>query len=143
MKKIKVGLGTCGYSAGGGQVFSAMKEMLASGNIEAELHETGCNGMCYEEALVEIEDGNDSWLYSKISPDKASRIINEHVVNNKPVQDWIIKSKEISKEDSFLKKQTRIVLRNCGIIDPTSIDDYIVRQGYDAISESVESLFFR
>ncbi len=137
MKKIKVGLGTCGVSAGGELVFNKIKETIQEKNLEVELSETGCMGMCYEEALVEIEDDNDKYLYSKVSVDKVGRIINEHIINNQPVYDWIIRSKDISKEESFLKHQTRIVLRNCGEINPLSIDDYIAKQGYKAIQKAL------
>ncbi|MBI2419572.1 MAG: 4Fe-4S binding protein [Ignavibacteriales bacterium] len=137
MKKISVGLGTCGFSAGGGQVFNAIKELIDNNNIDAEVKETGCNGMCYKETLVEIKDEQDTYLYAKVSVDKAGKIVNEHVLNDRPIHDWIIKSKDISTEDSFLKKQTRIVLRNCGIIDPNSIDEYMARDGYSAIQTTL------
>lgn len=89
--------------------------------------------MCYEEVIVEIEDENDSYLYSKISVDKVGRIVNEHLINNNPVKNWIIRSKDICLEESFLNKQTRIVLRNCGVINPASIDEYIAKDGYKAL----------
>lgn len=133
MKKIKVGLGTCGLSAGGELIYNKFKEEIKEKNIDAELCETGCMGMCYEEALVEIEDENESYLYSKVSVDKVGRIVNEHLIKNQPVKNWIIRSKDICTEESFLKYQTKIVLRNCGVIDPTSIAEYIERSGYEAI----------
>lgn len=135
MKKIKVGLGTCGISAGGELVFEKIKHELAAHHIDAELYETGCNGMCYEEVLVEVEDEKESNLYSKVTIDKVGRIINEHIINNQPVKDWIIKSKDHCTEESFLKNQTRIVLRNCGIINPASIDEYISKDGYKSIQK--------
>ncbi|RJP70988.1 MAG: NADH-quinone oxidoreductase subunit NuoF [Ignavibacteriales bacterium] len=135
MKKIKVGLGTCGVSAGGELVYNKLKQSISELNLDVELSETGCMGMCYEEALVEIEDDNDKYLYSKVSVDKVGRIINEHIINNQPINDWIIKSSQVSKEESFLKHQTRIVLRNCGEINPSSIDDYIAKNGYNAIQK--------
>ncbi len=135
MKKIKVGLGTCGISAGGELVFEKLKHELAAHHIDAELYETGCNGMCYEEVLVEVEDEKESNLYSKVTVDKVGRIINEHIINNQPVKDWIIKSKDHCTEESFLKNQTRIVLRNCGIINPASIDEYISKDGYRSIQK--------
>ncbi|QQS34760.1 MAG: NADH-quinone oxidoreductase subunit NuoF [Ignavibacteriales bacterium] len=135
MKKIKVGLGTCGISAGGELVFEKIKHELAVHHIDAELYETGCNGMCYEEVLVEVEDERESNLYSKVTVDKVGRIINEHIINNQPVKDWIIKSKDHCTEESFLKNQTRIVLRNCGIINPASIDEYISKDGYRSIQK--------
>jgi len=135
MKKIKVGLGTCGISAGGELVYNKLKEEIKIKNLGIEVKETGCMGMCYEEALVEVVDDNDSFLYSNVTVDKIGRIVNEHLINNKPVIEWIIKSNEISKEDAFLKNQNRIVLRNCGVIDPTSIDEYIEHDGYKAIEK--------
>ncbi|MGA7721624.1 MAG: NADH-quinone oxidoreductase subunit NuoF [Ignavibacteriaceae bacterium] len=133
MKRVKVGLGTCGLSAGGGSIFNKFKEEIRDNNLQVELCETGCMGMCYEEVIVEIEDENDSYLYSKISVDKVGRIVNEHLINNNPVKNWIIRSKDICLEESFLNKQTRIVLRNCGVINPASIDEYIAKDGYKAL----------
>jgi len=135
MKRIKVGLGTCGVSAGAELVYDKFKEELEFNHLHIELNETGCMGMCYAETLVEVEDEQDSYLYSKVTKDKVSRIVNEHLINNHPITDWIIKSKEIDKEESFLKNQTRIVLRNCGIINPNSIEDYTLRNGYKAIEQ--------
>jgi NADH-quinone oxidoreductase subunit F len=139
MKKIKVGLGTCGISAGGRQVFDKLKELLNNKNLQVELIETGCMGMCYEEVLVEVENEEDKYLYSKVTVDKVGRIINEHILKNQPVKEWIIRSKDISKEASFLNNQKRIVLRNCGEINPSSIDDYIESQGYQAIQKVLDS----
>ncbi|MDT3740678.1 MAG: NADH-quinone oxidoreductase subunit NuoF [Candidatus Kapabacteria bacterium] len=137
MKSIKVGLGTCGISAGGELVFDKVNELVESLNLDVEVSETGCNGMCYEEVLLEINDDYDKYLYSKVTPAKVGRIINEHIINNHPVTEWIIKSKEISKEVSFINKQKKIVLRNCGEINPLSIDDYIARKGYEAIRDVI------
>lgn len=139
MKKIKVGLGTCGISAGGKLVFDKFKEELFSKNLDYQLCETGCMGMCYEEVLVELELDNESFLYSKVTVDKVGRIISEHLQNNHPIDDWIVKSKDVSKQDEFLNKQTRVVLRNCGIIDPSSIDEYISKNGYEAIKKVLSS----
>jgi NADH-quinone oxidoreductase subunit F len=133
MKKIKVGLGTCGISAGGELVFNKLKEEVGKRGLDIEIAETGCNGMCYEEALIEVEDNGESYLYSKVTTARVEKIINDHIINDQPVNDWIIKSKDQSKEDSFIKGQTRIVLRNCGEINPTKIDEYIARKGYEAI----------
>ncbi|MCX6170356.1 MAG: NADH-quinone oxidoreductase subunit NuoF [Ignavibacteriales bacterium] len=133
MKRIKVGLGTCGISAGGELIYNKFKDEIDLKNLDVELSETGCMGMCYKEVLVEIIDNGNSALYSNVTTDRVERIVNEHLINNNPVNEWIIKSKDISKEDAFLKNQKRIVLRNCGVIDPTSIDKYIKYDGYKAV----------
>ena len=139
MKTIKVGLGTCGISAGGQLVYNKLKEEIEAKNLPVILKETGCMGMCYEEVLVEIEDGNESALYSKVTTDRIGRIVNEHLINNIPVKEWIIKNGEINKEEDFLKNQNRIVLRNCGVIDPASIDEYIANDGYKAIQDVLKN----
>ena len=133
MKRIKVGLGTCGISAGGQLVYDKLKEEIETRNLPVELTETGCMGMCYEEVLVEVEDENANHLYSKVTVSRLGKIIEDHIINGKPVAEWIVKNDEINKEEEFLKYQNRIVLRNCGVIDPTSIEEYIAHDGYKAI----------
>ncbi len=140
MREIKVGLGTCGISAGGNPVFKTLQEEIEDKKIDIILKETGCMGMCYEEVLVEVVDDEKSYLYSQVTSDKAKEIISRHIIDGNPIDDWIIRSETITKEDSFLNKQKRIVLRNCGVIDPGSIDEYIELGGYDAIKKVLNDL---
>jgi len=136
MKTIKIGLGTCGVSAGGEKVHAALKEAIAKDKIPIRLVETGCMGNCYQEVLVEVidEDGHSN-LYGNVTPDKVRRILDEQVLNDKPIGEWIVKGRDAAAEDTFFAKQKRIVLRNCGIIDPDSIDEYIASGGYQAIQK--------
>jgi len=138
MKEIKVGLATCGIAAGGETVYEEFKKEIKENNLDIPVNETGCMGMCYAEVLVELVDENESHLYSKITPDKVKRIITEHVMENNPVEDWIIRNNTIDKEQDFSRKQKQIVLRNCGVIDPGSIDDYIARDGYKAVQKCLK-----
>ncbi|HEX7503283.1 MAG TPA: NADH-ubiquinone oxidoreductase-F iron-sulfur binding region domain-containing protein, partial [Acidobacteriota bacterium] len=136
MKSIKVGLGTCGVSAGGEKVYSALKEEIAREKIPVRLLETGCMGNCYQEVLVEvIDEAGLRNMYGNVTPDKVKRILDEQVLNDKPIREWIVKGKDAVSEDTFFAKQKRIVLRNCGIIDPNSIDEYTARGGYQAIQK--------
>jgi len=136
MKTIKVGLGTCGVSAGGEKVYTALKNEIARENIQVNLLETGCMGNCYQEVLVEvIDEAGVSNMYGNVTPDKVKRILDEQVLNDKPIGEWIVKGKAAVAEDTFFAKQKRIVLRNCGIIDPDSIDEYIASGGYQAIQK--------
>ncbi|MDD5245579.1 MAG: NADH-ubiquinone oxidoreductase-F iron-sulfur binding region domain-containing protein, partial [Syntrophorhabdaceae bacterium] len=136
MKTIKVGLGTCGVSAGGEKTYEAIKDEIEKQNIQVMLRETGCNGMCYREPLMEvIDEQNHAFVYGEVTPEKAKRIMTEHILADKPVSEWIVQSGVPSEDDSFFKKQNRIVLRNCGIIDPNSIDEYIAAGGYQAIQK--------
>ena len=138
MKTIKVGLGTCGVSAGGEKIFDVIQHDIETNNIQVVLKETGCNGMCYREPLVEIIDEEDhSFLYGNVTPEKAAKIMSDHVVGNTPVTEWIVHNSGPSEDDAFFQKQKRIVLRNCGVIDPNSIDEYIAVGGYGAIRKVI------
>lgn len=136
MKKITVGLGTCGISAGGEKVYTALKDEIEKRNLKVELTETGCVGMCYREVLVEIGDGNGkTYLYGEVTPERIPKIIEEHVVKNNPIDEWIVNGPEKTEDDSFFDNQVRIVLRNTGRINPNYIDEYIGRGGYKAIEK--------
>jgi len=136
--EIKVGLGTCGISAGGDSVYKALQKTLREKKLDIPVKETGCMGMCYEEVLVEVVNEKESFLYAKVTADKVERIVDQHILNKQPVEEWIVRSNTISLQEDFFKKQKRIVLRNCGVIDPTSIEEYIDREGYQAIQKIIE-----
>ncbi len=138
MKKITVGMGTCGISAGGEKVYSALKDEIKKYNLNVELAETGCIGMCYREVLVEVSDEKECrYIYGDITPDKINKIIEEHIIKDNPVNEWLVKGPLSLKDDSFFKKQKRIVLRNCGLINPNSIEEYMGCNGYKAIEKVI------
>jgi len=137
---IKVGLASCGTAAGATDVWEAIHEQIKRDRIEAELKITGCIGMCYREPLVTVSaDGGEGVMYGGVTPQMVPRILEEHVINGKPVEEWIVRGKGyVRPDDSFLDKQCRIVLRNCGIIDPENIDEYIARNGYKGFEKTLE-----
>jgi len=137
MREIRVGLGTCGISAGGEAVYNKIKEEIKNKNLDVVVKETGCMGNCYDEVLVEVLEGNGSLLYGNITPDRVEKIITEHLVENKPVTEWIVKNSKDESKNEFLDEQQRIVLRNCGVIDPSSIEEYIAKDGYKAIQKVI------
>jgi len=135
---IKVGLASCGIAAGGRKVYDALSTQLDNRGLDVKLKQTGCMGMCYNEVLVEVSSPQkECTFYGRVTPDKVERIINEHIIGGKPVTEWVIPDKEIN---NLLAKQTRIVLRNCGIIDPESIDDYLAADGYQAIDKILRTM---
>lgn len=138
--EIKVGLGTCGISAGGSAVYEELEKELKNNQlVDVVLKETGCMGMCYEEVLVEVINNGDKTLYAKVTKDRVSRIVSEHVINQQPVKEWIVETDQDNLDEDFLENQHRIVLRNCGLINPASIDEYIEQQGYEAIQKTLKS----
>ncbi len=132
MKTVTVGLGTCGISAGGEKVYKAFQDELREHPGAFQLRETGCIGMCYREVLVEVANGNGSpVMYGEVTPDRVSRIIEEDVLKNQVISEWLVSGKD--REVGFFENQVRIVLRNCGRIDPGSIEEYIAAGGYTAL----------
>jgi len=139
--KILVGLGTCGIAAGAEKTYDAIRERMASGAVAAvPLEKTGCIGMCYREPIVEVRDDKGMrYQYGGITHDKVARILDEHIGKGTPVEEWIIWSNNgVGSEKAFLAKQRRIVLRNCGTIDPEQIDQYIETGGYKALKKVLD-----
>ncbi|RKX20735.1 MAG: NADH-quinone oxidoreductase subunit NuoF [Candidatus Zixiibacteriota bacterium] len=138
MKTIKVGLGTCGISAGGLKVFNAFQDELKEHPDAFILKETGCIGMCYREVLVEITNGSGTGhMYGGVTPDRVGDIIEKDIIGNEVIEDWLVANE---KDKGFFENQERIVLRNCGVIDPGSIDEYIAQKGYEAIKKAVTEM---
>ncbi len=128
MKQILVGLGSCGLAAGGLKVYQRFAELLGSSSDEVRLKKTGCIGMCYGEVLVEIRNGcGHSTFYRNVSPEMAERIVSQHIRQQRIVEEWALNPSE------SIDRQQRIVLRNCGIIDPASLEEYLEREGYKAL----------
>ena len=105
MTEIKVGLGTCGISAGGYGVYDALKAVKKEKNLEVDLKETGCMGMGYREVLVEVSDDKGSWLYANVDEKGVRKIGEEHLKNGKPVepsQSISFSSSHNSSADAFM-----------------------------------------
>lgn len=136
---ILVGTGTCGISAGALDVMKALKNEVETRNIGVTVRETGCMGMCFREVLVKVVDNGTSRIYGEMTASRIARLVEEDLLKKKPIEEWIVKDKSEREDDSFFAQQKRIVLRNCGIIDPSSIDDYIAHNGYEALKKVLAS----
>ena len=130
MQEVVVGLGSCGIAAGGQRVHQRFAELLQPDRNDSILKQTGCIGLCYREVLVEVRDqqGRRS-LYGEVSPERVDRIVAEHLRQGKIIDEWIVDTGEV------FARQQRIVLRNCGVIDPASLDEYRARDGYRALEK--------
>jgi NADH-quinone oxidoreductase subunit F len=135
--RILVGLGTCGIAAGAEDTFHALAEKLPSLGQDVRLEKTGCIGMCYREPLVEVRDSSGKrFQYGGLTMDKIPRLLDEHVVHGNAIADWLVWTSDgAGAEASYLNKQNRIVLRNCGNLNPEEIDDYIEAGGYQALQK--------
>lgn len=136
--QVKIGLASCSIAAGGRKVYEALQSRLGDKGVDVELKQTGCIGMCYNEPLIEISSPEKGrTFYGKVTPDKVQRIVDEHLIGGDIVAELAIPEEEIN---SFLGKQKRIVLRNCGVIDPEAIDDYLAADGYKAIEKALSDM---
>ena len=88
---ITVGMGTCGIAAGAREVMHVILDELQKRNIDAHVTTVGCIGMCSREPLVDIQQGDEPRVtYGNVTREMVPRIIEEHIVNNRPVEEWII-----------------------------------------------------
>lgn len=133
---VIVGLGSCGLAAGAGKTYQELERIKKADNLDFELKKTSCVGMCFREPLVEIIDSSGSYLYGEVTPEKADEIIEKHLKNHSPIREYVVKTELFPTPDQhFFEGQVKIALRNCGQIDPESINEYMARDGYAAITK--------
>ena len=135
--KVVVGQGSCGIASGAKKTAAEFEKLIKENKIDADVKRTGCIGVCYLEPIVDIYDDNDNLTrYTKVKEKDVEKIVDSHLKNGKP-----LKEMQIPKEgEDFLKKQTRVVMKNCGIIDPENIDEYIARGGYEALKKAIKDM---
>ncbi len=132
--KIVVGEGSCGIAAGAAKVYDKLASALDKSN---ELTITGCIGMCFLEPIVDIYDNGALTRLVKVSENDCERIAK--AVNSDDLS--TVEDLKISEDDElFLKKQTRIALRHCGIINPEKISDYENTDGYKAVRKVLSEM---
>jgi len=135
--RIVVGEGSCGIAAGAGKVYDALNQLITPDD-PFTLEITGCIGMCFLEPIVDIYEGEE--LLTRlvhVEAKDAERIVDAVKSNDLAA----IEALKIKDDDaSFLTQQTRIALRNCGIIDPTDIKSYKARDGYKALEKVLKTM---
>jgi len=130
---IKVGMATCGIAAGAQEIYDFLIEAVKKSKVDVEVRKCGCIGACYIEPIVEVKiQGLKPVTYSKVDIEAIKKIFEKHVLGKKVVTDYLI-------DEEGSSKQVRRVLRNCGIIDPESIDDYIGSDGYQGLIKALKS----
>ena len=135
--KVIVGQGSCGVATGAKKTAAQFERLIEEKDLDVKVDITGCVGTCYLEPIVDVyDDNNNMTRYVKVNADKASEIVEKHLVNGEVVTDAAI-----SDEDKlFIEKQQRVVLRHCGLINPEKIEEYIAVGGYAATKKVVTSM---
>jgi len=147
--RIVVGMSTCEIAAGSRVVMETILEEIRKQKITGvHVGKKGCVGRCHLEPTVEVyQAGKIPFKYENVDAAKAVRIVADHLVkNNVPSPEPVAWNDPVSKDVltdrsryvfgdiPYFRRQKRIVLRNCGIIDPESIDDYLSVRGFEAIA---------
>ncbi|MFQ6114901.1 MAG: NADH-quinone oxidoreductase subunit NuoF [bacterium] len=144
---IVVGAATCGRAAGALEVIEAFRKEFSERNVEANLLEVGCLGPCCFEPMVGISKPHQpAIIYGNVKPNKVSRLVNEWLLGDNPCSDLalgVVGDEPLDGIPKFyqhpmLAPQVRIVLKNCGWIDPTDIKHYIANDGYAGFEKALK-----
>lgn len=158
---ITVGAGTCGLAAGAGDTLTAIEAELARRNLTAVVGQVGCVGMCSNEPMVELQaNGRPRLNYGQVTAENVAEIFAAYF-ENAPLQNSVVVGEAVptvtqrnghalhslsfvDPEDkqkiAFQGKQLRVVLSNCGLIDPESLDDYLAVNGYEALEKVLATM---
>ena len=148
---IRVGAGTCGCGAGADKTRNILRNHLAEKKIAADVMEVGCIGLCSEEPIVDIQLPNRARVYFRqVTPDKIIHLVDEVLAGRIP-RDLVLGQMVINGYEPwanvltmenlpFFAKQTRLVLRNCGLINPHSIEEYVARGGYAGLYKALQTM---
>jgi NADH:ubiquinone oxidoreductase subunit F (NADH-binding)/(2Fe-2S) ferredoxin len=127
-------------------VLASLKKHVADQNLAAEVDviPSGCMGACNQGPLVLVKP--ESTIYQKVTPENATAIVDEHLAKNQPVQSMLLFAGTSqqptldSRQSDFFRKQVKVVLENCGVINPEDIEDYISVGGYQALRKAVSTM---
>jgi NADP-reducing hydrogenase subunit HndB len=88
---ITVGMGTCGIAAGARETMRAILDELQKRQIDAHVVTVGCIGLCASEPLVDIEQAGGTRIsYGNVSPERVPRLVEEHLINNRAIEEWVV-----------------------------------------------------
>ncbi len=146
-KQILVCGGTGCTSSGSKKVIAALESELAKHGLEKEVLvvKTGCFGLCALGPIMIVYP--EGAFYAQATPEGVARVVEEHIKNGNIVKELLYQETvhedgsiiSLSETD-FYKKQMRIALRNCGVIDPENINEYIATEGYQALAKVLTSM---
>ena len=133
--------GTGCTSGGSDKVLETLREGIKANGLDKEITvvQTGCHGMCEAGPIVIVYP--EGTFYTHVNPQDAKEIVAEHLLKGRVVERLLYKEAMHSEavphynELPFYSKQVRLTLRNCGYIDPDSLEEYIARDGYQALAK--------
>ncbi|MGD8856265.1 MAG: NADH-ubiquinone oxidoreductase-F iron-sulfur binding region domain-containing protein [Chloroflexota bacterium] len=162
--KITVGMATCGLAAGAGEVYEAIRQRMEQRGLDAILAQTGCIGYCQKEPLVDVRlPSSGRILYTEVTRPQARALVDALARDEFPgrsspwayirkeealILNWVDRFKQPDEleeltpldKQPFFAQQKKIVLRNSGYIDPTSLAEYVARGGYLALANTLATM---
>jgi NADH-quinone oxidoreductase subunit F len=145
--RILIGTGTCGIAAGAEEILTTLRQELESKGLKADIIQVGCIGLCYAEPLIEIaKPGKPGIFYGNLTPSLVSEIVRDYLAGDNPRPDLALGTRGEGRIEGIpcfydlpvLKPQKRIILRNCGGIDPADINHYIANDGYSGLAKALK-----
>ncbi len=145
-KQILVCGGTGCTSSGSMKVIEKLESELAANNLtdKIQIVKTGCFGLCALGPIMIVYP--EGTFYSKVEVNEIPRIVKEHLIGGNPVKEFLYEETVTDDgikpltETAFYKKQHRLALRNCGVVNPECIEEYIGRQGYEALGKVLTTM---
>ena len=143
--KLYVSLGTCGLAAGTTPVLNKIYQTIEERNLKGivDVVEVGCMGLCHSEPCICLENTatNESVYYGDLSADQIPQILEAKFDTDIAGAKVLNKTWTTPEDDKINDQiQTRIVLRNSGVVNPEKIDDYILRDGYKALAKALTEM---
>jgi len=142
---IMVGAATCGRAAGALEVLRAIRSEIKKQDLDCAVVEVGCMGHCYAEPIVVItKPGYPPICYGYVNPVIAERLVREFIMGDNPCLEFVLGALEendlVPSFSDFPRAEyeKKVILKNCGQIDPEQIDDYIANGGYSALMKSLQ-----
>ncbi|MCX6010871.1 MAG: NADH-quinone oxidoreductase subunit NuoF [Chloroflexi bacterium] len=142
---IMVGAATCGRAAGALGVLRTLKNELKKHNLDCPVIEVGCMGHCYAEPIVVVsKPGFPPIVYRQVNPVIAQRLVREFVLGDDPCLEFVLgalgESELVPSFADFPRArfERKVILKNCGFIDPENIEHYIANGGYSALDKALQ-----
>lgn len=142
--EVHICMGTAGVASGGTEVVSAFQEQFAKHGVDGKIANrdckvkiTGCRGLCARDVLIDVHiPGQETVTYEHVTEEMVPVIVEEHILGGAVVSKWAAKKDYYE----FYELQKRYVLKDCGVVDPDSLEDYEALGGYDAIKKALNSM---
>ncbi len=145
--RILIGMATCGRAAGAEGILNTLNNELKQRRLEADIVPVGCLGLCYAEPLIEIiKPGEPSIFYGNLTQDLISEIVEDYLIEGNYRPDLVLGTRGKGSLSGIprlfdlpvLNSQVRVLLRNCGSINPKNINHYVANGGYEGLNKALK-----